>query len=147
MTCPGSPSKLVVDLGTESKTFYSDCSNCCITLRHPPSLNFLNHKKRSRGQPCGPLKFGTLHFGSLGSVPWHGPAPLISGHAVAVTHIQNRGILVQVVAQGQSSSAKKRERENQMGWRYELNKSTHVKGFLSCKAQPGHSSVFSLLLL
>ena len=36
------------------------------------------------------VKFGVLHFGSPGSVPGHGPTPLVGGHAVVVTHIQNR---------------------------------------------------------
>lgn len=36
-----------------------------------------------------------------------GPTPLVS-HAVAVTHTQNRGGLAQVLAQGQSSSRKRR---------------------------------------
>ena len=49
----------------------------------------------------------TLHFGGLGSVPGHRPTPLLSGHAVMATHIQNRGRLAQMLAQGKSSSAKK----------------------------------------
>ena len=47
------------------------------------------------------VKFGVLHFSSPGSVPRHGPTPLISSRAVAVTHIQNRGRLAQILAQGQ----------------------------------------------
>ena len=38
-------------------------------------------------------KFGTLSFSGPGSVPRHGPTPLISNHAVAATHTQNRGRL------------------------------------------------------
>ena len=44
-----------------------------------------------RGQPRGlVVKFSMLHFVGLGSVPRHWSTPLISSHAVAATHIQNR---------------------------------------------------------
>ena len=43
-----------------------------------------------------------------GSDPGHRPTPLIS-HAVAMTHIQNRGRLVQMLAQGKSSKGKKKD--------------------------------------
>ena len=60
-----------------------------------------------RGQPCGlVVKFGALGFGSLGSVPGHGSTTLVGSHAVVVTHIQNRGHLAHMLAQGDSSSAK-----------------------------------------
>ena len=62
------------------------------------------------------VKFSTLHFSSPGSVPRHGPRPLISSHAVAVTHVQNRGTLAQMLAQGESSSAKKRKKKNVAAW-------------------------------
>ena len=52
------------------------------------------------------VKFGTLCFGSPGSVPSCRPIPLISGHAVAATHIRNTGVWAQMLAQGESSSAK-----------------------------------------
>ena len=45
-------------------------------------------------------------FGSLGLVPGHRPTPLIGGHAVVVNHIQNRGRVAWMLAQGESSSAK-----------------------------------------
>ena len=46
------------------------------------------------GRPHGlVVKLGVLHFGSPGSVPRHGHTPFISSHAVAGTHIQNRGRL------------------------------------------------------
>ena len=62
------------------------------------------------GQPCGlVVKFGVLHFGSLGSAPCCRPTPLIGGHAVAVAHIQNRGRLAWVLVEGKSSSSKKRK--------------------------------------
>ena len=35
------------------------------------------------------VKFSTLHFGGLGWVPGSRPTPLMGGHAVAATHIQN----------------------------------------------------------
>ena len=41
------------------------------------------------------------------------PTPPIGGHAVAVAHIQNRGRLEQMLAQGQSSSAKKPKQTKQ----------------------------------
>ena len=66
------------------------------------------------GQPCGiVVKFGAPHFGGLGSRPrftgldpWHRPTPLVS-HAVAATHIQNRGRLATDVSSGDYFSAKK----------------------------------------
>ena len=62
------------------------------------------------GQPRGLLvKFDTLHFSGSSSVPGHGPTPLISSHAGVATHIQNRGRLVQMLAQDKSSSAKKKK--------------------------------------
>ena len=62
------------------------------------------------GQPHGlVVKFGMLCFSSPGLVPRHGPTPLSSGHAVVATHIQNRGRLAQMLAQGESSSGKKKE--------------------------------------
>ena len=53
------------------------------------------------------VKFGMLCFSGPGSVPRHGPMPLIGGHAVAVTHIQSRGILAQMLAQCESSLSKR----------------------------------------
>lgn len=54
-----------------------------------------------RGQPHGlVVKFGMLCFSSLGSVPQCRLTPLISGHAVVATHIQNRGRWEQKLAQG-----------------------------------------------
>ena len=62
-----------------------------------------------RGRPRGlVVRFGALHFGGLGSVPGRGPTPVVS-HVVVVTHIQNRGRLAQRLAQGESSSSKKRK--------------------------------------
>ena len=53
------------------------------------------------------VKFATLCFIGLGSVPRHRPTPLVSGHAVAATHIQIRRRLAQILlAQGESSSSK-----------------------------------------
>ena len=56
------------------------------------------------------VKLGALCFGGPGSVPRRRPAPVIGGHAVAVTHRQNRGRLAQKLAQGESSSAKKKKK-------------------------------------
>ena len=45
-------------------------------------------------------------------VPGGGRTPLVGGHAVAATHIQDRGGLAQMLAQGKSSSSKKRKLGN-----------------------------------
>ena len=55
------------------------------------------------------VKFSMLCFNSPGLTPGPRPTPLMGGHAVAATHIQNRGRLPQILAQGKSSSAKKRK--------------------------------------
>ena len=61
-----------------------------------------------RGQPRGlVVKFWVLHFSSLRLVPKHGPAPLIIGCAVVATHIQTRGRLAWMLAQDESSPAKR----------------------------------------
>ena len=65
------------------------------------------------GQPCGLVaKFTCSALGPRFAVsdPECRPTPLIS-HAVAASHIQNRGRLrlTQVLAQGESSSSKKRK--------------------------------------
>ena len=52
-----------------------------------------------------------LLFGVLGSVPGCQRTPLVSGHAVVAIHKQNRGRLAQMLAQAESSSAKKKARE------------------------------------
>ena len=57
---------------------------------------------------CQEDKFGMFHFGGPCLVPGHGPTPLISVHAVVMTHIQNRGRLAQMLAQGKSSSERKK---------------------------------------
>ena len=53
--------------------------------------------------PCAQL--WQPRFGGLD--PGHRPTPLTS-HAVVAFHIQNRGRLIQLLAQGQSSSQKKK---------------------------------------
>ena len=69
-------------------------------------------KSMTWGQPDGlEVKFSSLYFGSLGSVPRLGSAPLVGGHGESATHIQNRGGLAQVLAQCESSSGKKRKKE------------------------------------
>ena len=65
-----------------------------------------------QGQPHGlVVKFGTLCFSSPGSVPRCGPILRVGGHAVAVTHIQNRGSFSWMLAQGESSSAEKKKKK------------------------------------
>ena len=62
------------------------------------------------GQPCSPVdKFGMLCFSGPGSDPRHGSTPLFSSRAVVATHIQNRGWLTQMLAQGEAPSAKKKK--------------------------------------
>ena len=53
------------------------------------------------------LRFGGLEF--MGLYSGHRPMHFSSSHAVAELHIQNRGRLAQMLAQGQSSSSKKRK--------------------------------------
>ena len=55
------------------------------------------------------VKFGVLHLSSWGSVPRRRPTPLISSHSVAATHIQNRGRVARTLAQGKSSSNRKKK--------------------------------------
>ena len=54
------------------------------------------------------VKFGELCFGGRGSAPGHGPTS-VSSHAVAVTHIKNRGRLAKMLVQGESSSQKEKK--------------------------------------
>ena len=69
------------------------------------------------------VKFGMLCFSGPGRVPGYGPTPFIGGQAVAACHIQNRGRLAQMVAQGQSSSPKKKNQSSDL---------------LSILQEPGH---------
>ena len=57
------------------------------------------------------LCFSGLEF--AGSDPRHWPTPLIS-HVVVGTHIQNRGRLAQMLAQGQSTSPRKINLKNKI---------------------------------
>ena len=73
--------------------------------------NTVHAVKLFGGRPgCLVVKFSALHFSGPGSVPGHGPTPLIGGCAEAVTHIQNKGRLAQMLAHGKSSSAKKQNK-------------------------------------
>ena len=53
------------------------------------------------------VKFGAPYLGGLGLVPGHGPTPSVSGRAVVVAHIQKQEDWQQMLAQHESSSAKK----------------------------------------
>ena len=55
------------------------------------------------------LKFDMLLFSIPGMLPGHGPTLFIGSHAIVATHIQKRGRLAQMLAQGKSSSSKKRK--------------------------------------
>ena len=62
-----------------------------------------------KGRPGGVVVF--LHSVSVaqGSQVWTLGADLHAGHAVAASHVQNRGRLAQMSAQDQSSSPKKKK--------------------------------------
>ena len=55
------------------------------------------------------VKFSTFCFSGLGLVPRRWPTPLVGRSAVVMTHVQNRGRLAQMLAQGNSASRKKRK--------------------------------------
>ena len=82
-----------------------------------------------------------LHFSGLefeGSEPRHEPTYCSSSHVVAVPQIQNRGTLAQILAQGQSSSSKKRKIVNRCQLRANLphikrRRKTDVKNKLGLK--------------
>ena len=57
------------------------------------------------------LKFHMLHFGGLGSRIQSPGVDLLISHAVEASHTQSRRILVQMLAQGESSSPKKIKKE------------------------------------
>ena len=64
-------------------------------------------RNKYKGQPHSlVVKFATLHFSGLGLVPGHTPTPLISSHAMAATHMQNRARLAKMLAQDETSLAK-----------------------------------------
>ena len=46
-------------------------------------------------------------------VAQHGPTSLITGHAMVGTHIQDRGRLAQMLAQGESSLPKKKKKKKE----------------------------------
>ena len=72
------------------------------------SREWLKNKVKGPAQWCSGwvhvLRFGSPGF--LGSDPGCGLAHHSSSHAVAASHIQNRGRLAQMLAQGQSFSTK-----------------------------------------
>ena len=76
-------------------------------------LRFHMNEHSVRYMRAGPsnlvVKYSMLCFSSLGSVLEHGPTPFISGHVVAAAHIQNRGRLAEMLAQGESFPAKKKK--------------------------------------
>ena len=94
-------SRLAITLGEEN----------CISR----SLRFVTKRQIGTGPMAEWVKFCVPHFsgwGFLGLAPGYGPTPLLS-HAVEASHIQNRGRLVQMSAQGQSSSSEKKEKDSQ----------------------------------
>ena len=64
-----------------------------------------------RGRPGG-VVVKVTHSASVAwglGIPGRRPTHRSSSHAVVASHIQNRGRLAQMLAQGQSSSSKKRK--------------------------------------
>ena len=72
------------------------------------------------------VKLGALHFGSPGLVPRHKLTSFVSGHAVAVAHIQ-RGRLATVVSSGPDFLSKKKKA---LCWRSIIQLSTSIKSEL-----------------
>ena len=74
-------------------------------------------RRSARKEGCGGrphdlvVKFSMPHLGGPGLVPGPGPTSLVSGCVVAATHIQNRERLAQMLAQGESVSAKEKEKK------------------------------------
>ena len=67
-------------------------------------------KSAYEGQPGGAVvEFMCSASAAQGSHPRHGPTHCLSSHAVAASHTQSGGRLAQMLAQGQSSSSKKRK--------------------------------------
>ena len=65
-------------------------------------------KKTFWARPSGlVVKFGALHFGSPGSIPGHRPKPFACQWPWVVAHIQKEEDWQWMLAQGESSSAKK----------------------------------------
>ena len=68
--------------------------------------------KHFRGRPGGIVVRLALCFRSLGLTgcdPRHRPTHCSSGYAVVASHMQNRGRLAQILAQGHSSSTKSKK--------------------------------------
>ena len=76
-----------------------------------------------------------LCFSGPSSAPRCGPTPLISDHAVAVTHIQNRERLATMLAQGKSPSGKKKgiERKRKEGKKEIHSKETGIRMLIGAK--------------
>ena len=73
-------------------------------------------KKPVRSRPCGlVVKFSAFCFSSLGPVPRHGPTPLVSSHAVAASHIQNRRRLATDVSSGLIFLSKEKKKKKKKG--------------------------------
>src|SRR3712207_7940951 len=79
-------------------------------IRRPPRSTLFPYTTLFRSD-LG-VKFGVFHFQGPGSVTRHRPTLLLHSHAVAATHIQNRGRLAQMLAQGEYSSAKMKDRKS-----------------------------------
>ena len=76
------------------------------------------------------VKFTCCASVARGLDPGHRPTYSSSSHAVAVSHIQNRGRLVQMFAQGQSSSAKEEEEEERKKERKKGGMQVEMKQFI-----------------
>ena len=101
---------------------------------------WLLKKPNGWGQPHGlVVKSSTLCFSGPGSVPRSRLTSHIGGHAMVATHLQNRGRLPQMLAQGDSSSAKMKETKyvgqwGQMCGHHKMN----AKNLTSCELLEGN---------
>ena len=93
-----------------SQKIYLD-TECLPHTRDYLEFQYSCLQEQNQGWPCGLMvKFCTHHCSGLGLVPGHGPTPLISGHAVVVTHIQKK-IGIDVSSGWIFLSKKKKEKE------------------------------------
>ena len=117
--------KFKFDRKTKNKRevcFSHEILEVCVTKLEWPLFNDVirDHNLCSLQQGLGQWRGGQvcmLHFGCLGFVSLdlgHGLTHCSASHAVAASHIQNRGRLAQMLAQGQSSLPKKIKNQKQV---------------------------------
>ena len=99
--------KMVTTSWSEAEGEYRDGASGKET-RKKEKKSRVGKKKRQSYPYCIVVKLGMLCFSGPDLIPRNRPIPLVSCHGVAATLIQNRGKLAQMLAQGQSSSSKKK---------------------------------------